>query len=100
MRKNDLKEIRWWFCAICIVYTVSYGLYWLRNKCIGSKKDICWTSTEVEGYYDIDNKKVAFVTLGLRKDGVVVWREEKVEGSEYKSSCLFFDTNNVVGAKK
>ena len=62
-------------------------------------KNVCWTSFEINSWDNMYSQKVSRVVLGLRRDGVVVWKEELL--NQKPNTCIFYEEDMVrVGGAK
>ena len=60
-------------------------------------EQVAWVS-ELIAFKDFNSQTVSRITLGLRKDGVVVWQEDRLTG--ITSSLIFkYAPARVVGSK-
>lgn len=68
-----------------------------KNKSLG----IDWTMFEVSSWNNMSGQKVSNVILGLREDGVVVWREDAIVSRTYPCAMFPNDSENIkVGTQK
>jgi hypothetical protein len=96
-----MTQIAAGFFTAAIIGTIMLKLKSTEVKQQDRLDDVSWTSVEVDSSYSVSStQKVSRVILGLRKDGVVVWKEESLNDST--SSRMFFEPcdNTKVGEVK
>jgi len=79
---------------VCFVlFWILFGTFLYCSKLGKDKKEsktVRWTSLEVDSWYSVQtSQKVSKVVLGLRKDGMVVWSEVKLDQNTNITGIMF-----------
>jgi hypothetical protein len=94
MQKTDWKLIEQLILGILLALLICIPMFLLTKKAY-RQTDVNWIGYEICSWNSVQNsQKVARITLGLRRDGKVVWREEKLDNWQ-RGSYLFFEPQEL-----